>query len=122
MFLIILGMLALVSGFVVNRSSEQLYRLAVPMRIIGLVLIVIGVLTASVKQVDAGQVGVQKLFGKVQKNVLESGLNTVNPLVEVITFDIKTQNYTMSAVQDEGDKSGDDAIRVLTGRRAGSGD
>ncbi len=114
MFLIILGMLALVAGFVINRSNEQMYRLAVPARVIGLVLITIGVLTASVKQIDAGQVGVQKLFGKVQSNVLESGLNTVNPLVEVITFDIKTQNYTMSAVHDEGDQSGDDAIRVLT--------
>jgi regulator of protease activity HflC (stomatin/prohibitin superfamily) len=114
MFLIILGMLALVAGFVINRSNPQLFRLAVPVRVIGLVLIVLGALTASVKQVDAGQVGVQKLFGKVQRNVLESGLNTVNPLVEVITFDIKTQNYTMSAVQDEGDQSGDDAIRVLT--------
>jgi regulator of protease activity HflC (stomatin/prohibitin superfamily) len=114
MFLIILGMLALVAGFVINRNNAQLYRLAVPVRVIGLVLIVIGVLTASVKQIDAGQVGVQKLFGKVQGNVLESGLNTVNPLVEVITFDIKTQNYTMSAVHDEGDQSGDDAIRVLT--------
>jgi regulator of protease activity HflC (stomatin/prohibitin superfamily) len=29
-------------------------------------------------------------------------------------FDIKTQNYTMSASHDEGDKEGDDAIRVLT--------
>jgi regulator of protease activity HflC (stomatin/prohibitin superfamily) len=114
MFLIILGMLALVAGFVINRSNPQLYRLAVPARVIGLALIVLGVLTASVKQIDAGQVGVQKLFGKVQGNVLESGLNTVNPLVEVITFDIKTQNYTMSAVHDEGDQSGDDAIRVLT--------
>ena len=114
MFLIILGMLALVAGFVINRSNPQLYRLAVPARVIGLVLILLGVLTASVKQIDAGQVGVQKLFGKVQSNVLESGLNTVNPLVEVITFDIKTQNYTMSAVHDEGDQSGDDAIRVLT--------
>jgi regulator of protease activity HflC (stomatin/prohibitin superfamily) len=114
MFLIILGMLALVAGFVINRNNSQLYRLAVPIRIAGLALILIGVLTASVKQIDAGQVGVQKLFGKVQNNVLESGLNTVNPLVEVITFDIKTQNYTMSAVHDEGDQSGDDAIRVLT--------
>ena len=114
MFLIILGMLALVAGFVITRSNSQLYRLAVPARVIGLVLIILGALTASVKQIDAGQVGVQKLFGKVQSNVLESGLNTVNPLVEVITFDIKTQNYTMSAVRDEGDQSGDDAIRVLT--------
>ena len=114
MLLIILGMLALVAGFAFHRSNEQLYRLAVPVRLAGLALIIIGALTSSVKQIDAGQVGVQKLFGKVQRNVLESGLNTVNPLVEVITFDIKTQNYTMSAVHDEGDQSGDDAIRVLT--------
>jgi regulator of protease activity HflC (stomatin/prohibitin superfamily) len=67
-----------------------------------------------VKQIDAGQVGVQKLFGKVDERVLESGLNIVNPLVEVTTFDIKTQNYTMSATHEEGDQSGDDAIRVLT--------
>jgi regulator of protease activity HflC (stomatin/prohibitin superfamily) len=29
-------------------------------------------------------------------------------------MDVKTQNYTMSGVLDEGHKSGDDAIRVLT--------
>ena len=29
-------------------------------------------------------------------------------------FDVRTENYTMSAVQDEGSKQGDDAIRVLT--------
>jgi regulator of protease activity HflC (stomatin/prohibitin superfamily) len=62
----------------------------------------------------AGQVGVQKLFGKVSENTLESGLNVVNPLVEVTTFDTKTQNYTMSGTNEEGDQTGDDAIRVLT--------
>jgi len=35
-------------------------------------------------------------------------------LVDVKELDIKTQNYTMSGVHDEGAKSGDDAIRVLT--------
>jgi regulator of protease activity HflC (stomatin/prohibitin superfamily) len=34
--------------------------------------------------------------------------------VKVVTFDIKTENYTMSSVADEGNKQGDDAIRVLT--------
>jgi regulator of protease activity HflC (stomatin/prohibitin superfamily) len=38
----------------------------------------------------------------------------VNPLVEIKTFDVKTQNYTMSAVHTEGDQEGDDAIRVLS--------
>ena len=35
---------------------------------------------ASVVQVEPGQVGVQKLFGKVNNNILESGLNVINPL------------------------------------------
>ena len=34
--------------------------------------------------------------------------------MEVREVDIKTQNYTMSGVNDEGELSGDDAIRVLT--------
>ena len=54
------------------------------------------------------------LFGNIQKDVLGSGLHFINPLLEIKKIDIKTQNYTMSGVNDEGDKSGDDAIRVLT--------
>jgi len=69
---------------------------------------------ASVVQVEPGMVGVQKLFGKVSNNILESGLNFINPLVKVVMFDIKTENYTMSAVHDEGAVQGDDAIRVLS--------
>jgi regulator of protease activity HflC (stomatin/prohibitin superfamily) len=57
---------------------------------------------------------VQVLFGKVQNQVLESGLHIINPLVDVITFNIQTQNYTMSAVHSEGEVQGDDAIRVLS--------
>jgi regulator of protease activity HflC (stomatin/prohibitin superfamily) len=69
---------------------------------------------ASVVQVEPGMVGVQKLFGKVSNNTLESGLNVINPLVKVVMFDIKTENYTMSGVHDEGAVKGDDAIRVLS--------
>ena len=66
------------------------------------------------KVVDSGEVGVKALFGKVNNDVLYSGLNIVNPMMEVTTFDVKTQNYTMSGVHDEGAKTGDDAIRVLS--------
>jgi regulator of protease activity HflC (stomatin/prohibitin superfamily) len=83
-------------------------------RYTGIALMIIGLLNSSVKQIDAGHVGVQSLFGEVQNRVLTSGLNFVNPLVEVHDFDIKTQNYTMSSISTEGDKSGDDAIRVLS--------
>jgi len=57
---------------------------------------------------------VQSMFGKVSQSTLPSGMNVINPLMDVTLFDIKTQNYTMSGVHDEGDKNGDDAIRVLT--------
>jgi regulator of protease activity HflC (stomatin/prohibitin superfamily) len=74
----------------------------------------IGLASSVVKQVNAGEVGVQSIFGKVQNQTLTSGLNFVNPIASVTIFDTKTQNYTMSAVHDEGDRTGDDAIRVLT--------
>jgi regulator of protease activity HflC (stomatin/prohibitin superfamily) len=66
------------------------------------------------KVVESGEVGVKTLFGKVNNDVLYSGLNIINPVMEVTTFDVKTQNYTMSGVHDEGSKAGDDAIRVLS--------
>ncbi|OYU64484.1 MAG: band 7 protein, partial [Cytophagaceae bacterium BCCC1] len=56
----------------------------------------------------------QSIFGNVKKETLNSGLNFVNPLADIKELDLKTQNYTMSGVHDEGSKSGDDAIRVLS--------
>jgi regulator of protease activity HflC (stomatin/prohibitin superfamily) len=71
-------------------------------------------MVSGIQQIDAGEVGVKKLFGKVQKDVLGSGLHFINPLLQIEKLDVKTQNYTMSGVHNEGTKSGDDAIRVLT--------
>jgi regulator of protease activity HflC (stomatin/prohibitin superfamily) len=81
---------------------------------VGLIIIVLGLASSTVKQIDAGRVGVQSLFGNVQEGTLTSGLNFVNPLVDVAEFDTRTQNYTMSGVHDEGKQAGDDAIRVLS--------
>jgi regulator of protease activity HflC (stomatin/prohibitin superfamily) len=114
MVLIILGVIVLIAGITLGRQREEMHKLAGGLRIGALVLICIGLLTSCIKQIDAGQIGVKSLFGKVENDVLNSGLNVVNPLVDVKTVDVKTQNYTMSGVHDEGDKGGDDAIRVLT--------
>ena len=114
MALVVLSIIAIIAGFVISRNDSPLKPYGGMIRIGGFVLLLIGLSIASVVQIEPGQVGVQKLFGKVNNNILESGLNVVNPLVEVVTFDIRTQNYTMSAVHDEGDKQGDDAIRVLS--------
>jgi len=114
MFLIILGLIGIAVGIAISKSDGQFQKFGKIIRSLSFVVIAIGVLTSCIVQIDAGQVGVQKLFGKVQTRILQSGLNFVNPLVDVIKMDIKTKNYTMSGVHDEGVKSGDDAIRVLT--------
>jgi regulator of protease activity HflC (stomatin/prohibitin superfamily) len=114
MFLIILGIIVVVVGFSIAKADSPVQRYAKLIRSLGFVVIVIGLLTACVVQIDAGQVGVQKLFGKVQTRTLQSGLNFINPLVEVVKMDIKTLNYTMSGMHDEGTARSDDAIRVLT--------
>lgn len=114
MFFIILGFLALIAGFAINTPALTISRFSRPAKVVGLILLVLGALTASIRQIDAGQVGVISLFGNVSDRVLNAGLNLVNPLAAVSEFDIKTQNYTMSASHDEGQKQGDDAIRVLT--------
>jgi len=114
MALIIVGMIVLIIGIIIARNPSSFQRYGGIVRIAGIIIMVIGVLIGSIVQIDAGQVGVKKLFGKVQNDVLHSGLHMINPLIEVTLLDIKTQNYTMSGIHDEGFKTGDDAIRVLT--------
>jgi len=114
MILIVLGFILLgVATFVFNANNIN-SKYSAPLKIVGIVLIGIGVLNACLKQIDAGQVGVKSMFGKIEDDILLSGLNFINPLVDVKTIDTKTQNYTMSGIHDEGQKAGDDAIRVLT--------
>ena len=114
MLLIIIGALLLLASKSIDNPNLIFAKFASPIRKAAIVLIVLGISSSTIKQIDAGEVGVQSVFGKVSDRTLSSGLNFVNPLASVTVFDAKTQNYTMSAVHDEGDREGDDAIRVLT--------
>jgi len=114
MFLISLGIIIIAASFYFVKDNYRINRYYKLINSLGVLIIIIGLANSVIKQVDAGQAGVQTLFGKVDNRILESGLNFINPLVEVTMFDIKTQNYTMSGVHDEGDKGGDDAIKVLS--------
>jgi regulator of protease activity HflC (stomatin/prohibitin superfamily) len=114
MFLFILGILFLILTATVLSKIPATQKAVPTLRIIAVLFIIAGISTACFQQIDAGQVGVKILFGKVEDDVLTSGLNFVNPIVEVKRLDVKTLNYTMSGVHDEGNQQGDDAIRVLT--------
>jgi regulator of protease activity HflC (stomatin/prohibitin superfamily) len=114
MVLLILGVVVFLIGTSLLKSDAKIAAAGKPLRLTGIALGLIGMLSSSVRQVDAGYVGVKALFGKVQNETLSSGLNMINPLMSVTDIDIRTQNYTMSGIHDEGIKSGDDAIKVLT--------
>jgi len=114
MFLILLGVIVLIAGFILSGQDNPSARFGTLVRIAGILLIATGAFSSMFKKIETGQVGVKTLFGKVNDDVLYSGLHVVNPLIDITSFDAKTQNYTMSAVHDEGMKSGDDAIRVLS--------
>ena len=114
MFLIVLGILILVVGFVISKQENPAAAYGNIVKIVGILIAIIGALTSMFKVIDAGEVGVKTIFGKVDNDVLYSGLNIINPVAVVTDFDVKTQNYTMSGVADEGNKIGDDALRVLS--------
>lgn len=111
---IIFGVILLLLSFSLKNSTNPFSKFSNSIKIVGFLLIALGIFSSMFKQIDAGKVGVKSLYGNVEPDILESGLHIINPLLDVTDFDIQTQNYTMSAIHDEGTKEGDDAIRVLS--------
>ncbi len=111
---IIIGVILLIFSFTLKNNQSQLSHFSNIFKILGFIAVFLGISTSMFKQINAGKVGVQSLYGSVEPEVLESGLHVINPLLDVTDFDIQTQNYTMSAIHGEGAQAGDDAIRVLS--------
>ncbi|RDC57473.1 prohibitin family protein [Pedobacter chinensis] len=114
MFLSIIGIIIIFIGFAITNQNNMASRYSTVIKITGIVLVIIGLSFSMFKVINAGEVGVKTVFGKVDNDVLYSGLNVINPIAIITTFDVKTQNYTMSGVQDEGKQTTDDALRVLS--------
>ncbi|HPQ89090.1 MAG TPA: prohibitin family protein [Candidatus Mcinerneyibacteriales bacterium] len=64
--------------------------------------------------IDAGEVGVQVLFGKVRERTLKAGINVVNPFVTIVKYPTRIQEHTMSIDISEGSRRGDDSVKVRT--------
>lgn len=114
MILIILGIILFIVATLIAKKNPAVAKFEGVGKKISIVLVALGIMNSCIKQIDAGEIGVKVLFGSIQKDVMLSGLHFINPLLDVKNLDVKTQNYTMSGVHDEGDKAGDDAIKVLT--------
>lgn len=69
---------------------------------------------ASIVVIEAGETGVYSLFGRVKDQELKSGFHLVIPLARVTRLSIRTEEYTMSIAQGEGNKFAADAISSLT--------
>src|SRR5687767_12400023 len=101
MFLIIIGILLLIISFSI-RPMAQMQRPAFIGKLVGIAFIILGFATTAFVQIEAGYVGVKKLFGNIQPTILTSGLHVVNPLYDIERLDVRTLNYTMSGINDEG--------------------
>ncbi|MBP1627683.1 MAG: hypothetical protein H6Q00_2158 [Holophagaceae bacterium] len=95
----------------VGYPLSKAYRIA---QYLGLGAGVVLLLGSMAVVVPPGQAGVVVLFGKVQDDALPSGLHFINPFASVVEMEVRTLNYTMSNIADEGQRKGDDSIQVIT--------
>ena len=79
MAFIILGIIIFIVGSALARINDAVRRFGKPVMAAGIALAVLGALTAAIVQVDPGQVGIKILFGRVQPDILYSGLHIINP-------------------------------------------
>jgi len=77
-------------------------------------IVVFLLLAVSIKVNPAGITGVYDLFGKIRDKEVRSGIHLINPLARIHTMSIRTEEYTMSIAQGEGQRFGADAITALT--------
>ena len=86
--------------------------------VILVIITVIGIFTGGFLSpytiIPAGETGVYVYFGNVDDKELKSGFHLKNPLASVKKRSIRTEEYTMSVAQGEGEKEGNDSIDALT--------
>jgi regulator of protease activity HflC (stomatin/prohibitin superfamily) len=116
--MIFLAVLLIALGLVVWRVKSKLgFPLSKRLEIVQWLALALGMalfVGSMAVIVPPGQAGVVVLFGKVREEALPSGLHLVNPFASITEMEIRTRNYTMSNVADEGQVAGDDSIQVIT--------
>ena len=82
--------------------------------IILMVILIVGVSTM-IARIPAGHVGVKySILGGVKDSEFQEGWNIKEPWVTVTEYSIRSQVYTMTMIQEEGQLKTDDRISVIT--------
>lgn len=105
MFLLILGVLALIAGIVFGCMciSEGYKGGAVGCFLGGVVLAVILIVCSCLSSVPTGHTGVVTTFGKVEDHVFDSGINFKAPWQSVIKMDNRVQKQTVELMSFSSD-------------------
>ena len=77
-------------------------------------LAVLALISESFTIIDPGYVGVPVTFGNVAAQSLPAGIHPIFFLTDVYKMSVQTKDYTMSSVNSEGNKTGDDAVATLS--------
>ena len=77
-------------------------------------LAVLALISESFTIIEPGYVGVPVTFGNVGSQSLPAGIHPIFFLTDVYKMSIQTKDYTMSSVNNEGNKTGDDAVATLS--------
>lgn len=104
--------IAAIIGYVAIKQSGKGRLYAKRAGLLAVVVLAILFAISLFRIVPPGHAGVPVLLGKVQGQ-MQSGLNLVVPIVNVVLMDVRTNAYTMSAIREEGQIRGDDAIDAL---------
>lgn len=97
-----------------NKVSMIMNNIKSKIILIGVIMVIVIILFNIFVVIPAGQTGVRTLFGRVNDREISSGLHIINPLENVERMSVRTEEYTMSVVQGEGQKTGADQISALT--------
>lgn len=104
-----LGMTAAVFSV---KDAEGKRKLSLAPGLLVLVVAAVFGLWSTVRVVEANEVGVPTTFGRIGEP-MQSGFQLVAPWTKVTTFSTRTQELSMLAATDEGDKAKDDAVEVI---------
>jgi len=98
---LVVAIVIIVVSIVMGKKATQAgaYKISDQVRMTGLAILAVSAISlagSSVIVVDAGEIAVQVMFGAVMPDTVGEGFHLKSPFVNVVTYDIRVQQYTMS--------------------------